>query len=398
MLCYATTLGYSQRRFKQLKTSHAIYGRVATVHGNTCHGRESAKMSAARESLDVFINEAGCQQPHRSVRRKMDNAVLPLILLPMNTTKLEVFKYVNEEVKKLVDGSELSESSFRRLWRKEFPHVQIPPFSKFSKCYHCWEYKCGMESTTNAAAKEKIKEWYILHIRIQMEERRDYWLFKRSAIITPDFFMCLIVDGMDQNTTMIPKMRQSVKNIESRFVKTHLCGILVHEIGFYVDVWIDAYHKHDSNQVITSLMNVISDVKRRKGSLPPTLRIQADNTTRENKNIYMFVMCAALVGLGFFKEVHLCFLIVGHTHEDIDQRFTVISNVLKRKNIDTLEEMLELVEKGTSYIEAFVSARKLEHVRDWKAFITPHLLQGGEQHIGITLPHHMRFYMENGTV
>jgi len=87
----------------------------------------------------------------------------------------------------------------------------------------------------------------------------------------------------------------------------------------------------------------------------------------------MFAMCATLVGLGFFKEVHLCFLIVGHTHEDINQRFNVILNVLKRRDIDRLEEMLKLVEKGASYTKAFVSACKLEHVCDWKAFITPHL-------------------------
>jgi len=49
---------------------------------------------------------------------------------------------------------------------------------------------------------------------------------------------------------------------------------------------------------------------------------------------------------GFFKEAYLCFLIVGH----IDQKFSVISNVLKRKDIDMLEEMLQLVEKETSYI------------------------------------------------
>jgi hypothetical protein len=36
-------------------------------------------------------------------------------------------------------------------------------------------------------------------------------------------------------------------------------------------VWIDAHHKHDSNQVITSVMHVIADVRRRKGRLPPTL-------------------------------------------------------------------------------------------------------------------------------
>ena len=122
-----------------------------------------------------------------------------------------------------------------------------------------------MESTTNAVAKVKIKELYVVHIQYQMAERRDYWLFKRSAIITLDFFMCLIVDGMDQNTTMIPKMRQIVKNIESWFVKTHLCGVLVHGIGLYVDEWVDAHHKHDSNQVISSVMNVICNVKQRKG-------------------------------------------------------------------------------------------------------------------------------------
>ena len=189
-----------------------------------------------------------------------------------------------------------------------------------------------------------------------------------------------------------------MKNIESRFVKTHLCGVLVHEISLYADVWIYAHHKHDSNQVITLVMNIICDVKRKKGSLPPTLRIQADDITRENKNVYMFAMCAALVGLGFSKEIHLCFLIMGHTHEDIDQKFSIISNVLKRKDIDTLDEMLQLVEKGTSYMEAFVKARKLEHIHNWKTFITPHLLRGGDHLTGITLPHHMRFYMDSGSV
>ena len=36
----------------------------------------------------------------------------------------------------------------------------------------------------------------------------------------PTQFLCLIVDGMDQNTTMVPKIRQLVKSIESRYVKT----------------------------------------------------------------------------------------------------------------------------------------------------------------------------------
>jgi hypothetical protein len=121
--CYAAALGYSQRRFKQLKQSQQLYGRISAVHGNVCKLREGAKVSAARECLSAFVNEAGCTQPHRQVRRKSDNAVLPLQLLPMNMTKVDVFNYVNEEVKRIHDGEQLSISSFRKLWRVEFPHV-----------------------------------------------------------------------------------------------------------------------------------------------------------------------------------------------------------------------------------------------------------------------------------
>ena len=78
----------------------------------------------------------------------------------------------------------------------------------------------------------------------------------------------------------------------------------------------------------------------------------------------MFALCATLVGLGFFREVELSFLIVGHTHEDIDQRFSCISSTLKRLDVDSLKEMFSLIEQGTSPAQAFVNARLLENVSD----------------------------------
>ena len=150
---YAMALGYSQRHFKQLKMAHRVYGRVAAVHGNTCYLKEKVKMSAARESFTAFVGDAGCTQSHRQVRKKLNNTVVLLILLPMNTTKVDVFHFVNEEVKTLVDRESMSLATFHRLWRIEFPHIQIPPFLRFSKCYHYWEYKYRKEATTNAAAR-----------------------------------------------------------------------------------------------------------------------------------------------------------------------------------------------------------------------------------------------------
>jgi hypothetical protein len=96
----------------------------------------------------------------------------------------------------------------------------------------------------------------------------------------PEKFMSIVVDGMDQNTTMVPKMRQTMKNIEGCYVKTHLCGVLVHGWGLCCDLWIDAHHKHDSNQVVTSIMRVLRHVHIARGALPPILCIQADNCGR----------------------------------------------------------------------------------------------------------------------
>ena len=266
----------------------------------------------------------------------------------MNTRHTDIFDMVNEKIRLLGSRNKVSRVAFYRLWREEFTHVEIPPYSRFSKCHICWEYRNCIESITNERVKEIVQVQYQLHLTLQIKEWQDYWWAKRDAIMSPDESLCLIVDGMDQNTTMVPKLRQLVKNIEGRYVKSQLCGVLIHGVALYTHLWFDVHHVHDSNQVLTSLAKVLGDVRNRKGSLPPILRIQADNYGRENKNKYMFAYCASLVALEYFLEVRLSFFIVGHTHEDIDQRFSIISSVLKRQEIDSVKEMLALIEHGAS--------------------------------------------------
>jgi len=52
--------------------------------------------------------------------------------------------------------------------------------------------------------------------------------------------------------------------------------------------------------------------------LPPILTLQLDNASRDNKNHWVFAFCSLLVYKGIFYEVYINFLIVEHTHEDID--------------------------------------------------------------------------------
>ena len=95
--------------------------------------------------------------------------------------------------------------------------------------------------------KDRLKQIYQRHHELQCQERDAYEDVKLEARNRPDKVLSIVVDGMDENTTMAPKMHQTVKNIEGRYMKTHLCGILVHGWGLYYNLWIDAHHRHDNN-------------------------------------------------------------------------------------------------------------------------------------------------------
>ena len=116
---------------------------------------------------------------------------------------------------------------------------------------------------------------------------------------------------------------------------------------------------------------------------------------KKEQNQYIFAFCTVLLGLRYFAEVYLNFLLVGHTHEDIDQRFSVISRTLKRQDIDSLQQLLELIKKGASHTEAFATSRHLEYVWDWKEFITPYLYSGLNTFVEISTKHHFKFYLKD---
>ena len=154
-----------------------------------------------------YVQDSGCTQPHRQCQRQNDKKMVPLVLLPMNTRREDVFHAVIADVKKITMSKAPGPCSFYRMWRMLYTHVQIPPHSRFSKCQICWEYRtCVEASNTNPTQKQLVREHLNLHQALQVEERRDYWKAKNTAILYPNESMCLIVDGMDQNTTMVPKL------------------------------------------------------------------------------------------------------------------------------------------------------------------------------------------------
>ena len=72
------------------------------------------------------------------------------------------------------------------------------------------------------------------------------------------------------------------------------------------------------------------DFQGRK-SLPRKLYLQLDNSAKDNKNKYLMTFFFLLTTWGVFEEIQASFLLVGHTHEDIDAYFSHLSKALKAK-------------------------------------------------------------------
>lgn len=97
----------------------------------------------------------------------------------------------------------------------------------------------------------------------------------------------------------------------------------------------------------------------------PPLYLQLDNC-KENKNKVLFGFLSDLVERGVFDAVQVGFLMIGHTHEDIDQFLSVISAWLKKweticPDIDSLLEEIQKASttKGMKPPEVFITLQGL---------------------------------------
>ena len=126
--------------------------------------------------------------------------------------------------------------------------------------------------------------------------------------------------------------------------------------------------------------------------LPKKLFLQLDNLAKDNKNRYVMAFCSLLTAKNVFKEVTVGFLIVSHTHEDIDVHFSYLSKLLKMKNTYVLADLMKAFmdsQKTTAFIPELV-----QEVADFKKFLHGYHHDGANKLIGLGEMHLFKFYVE----
>ena len=108
-----------------------------------------------------------------------------------------------------------------------------------------------------------------------------------------------------------------------------------------------------------------------------------DNCARENKNHYLFAYLSLLVAKGVFKTMHLGFLMVGHTHKDINAKFSRFSERLRIEMTFTFPRSMKHFQKCESLA---VAPSLMTQVFDFKSFVQGYLCDGQESLVGHSKP------------
>ncbi|KAL3687988.1 hypothetical protein R1sor_014297 [Riccia sorocarpa] len=118
--------------------------------------------------------------------------------------------------------------------------------------------------------------------------------------------------------------------------------------------------RSDSNLTVSIIHRIIMDWE---GPLPPTLYIQLDNIVREIKNANVFAYLALLIDKKIFRKIKVGFLMVGHTHDHVDQMFSRFSVALRKRQPFTMPELRMVIQESYSPSPSF---EVLEETWDFK--------------------------------
>ncbi len=182
-----------------------------------------------------------------------------------------------------------------------------------------------------------MREAHLKHVTVHS---RNIQLAEDSAhgrLQPQDGLLLLVIDGMDQSKFRLPRNLSNSKEWDSYWrPQMHVAGVIAHGLGEWF-FFSDQDLKKDSAAELTMISYVLDECERlldaRGHAMPLHLAVLGDNTSRELKNQVCDKFFAWQVSQGRFRSIEVPSFRVGHTHNELDQRFWVGAAALARSRL-----------------------------------------------------------------
>lgn len=401
-LCYTAfqrLYGFSKNKWTAAKKYYVTSSSVP-FHATSGNVRPSSELQNSCIWLALFIDSVGDRNP-------TDNSVhLPIFLSRKDMHSIMV--------QLQPDIPHLSFTAFCRMWKDYFSYVKLPKGCRLGKCVECISLTTARLRAHSEEEAEEFRKKRKQHLGLIWDERHDYCERAALAKANKGVYMSMIMDF--SNPIPLPFKSPTPKTWirYANRIPAMINGIINHGRTKKISVVVGSGWKKNSNLVISILFSHLKEMLASHYSQmdiitasspstvtpvalspismrPTTLYLQADNCWAENKNIYVFAFLCFLIKLDVFTDIYYNFLPTGHTHEDIDQLFSVLQTKSREKSIHTPTSLTHFLEAAYQTEESIPSVSHVDIVWNWKAWFSDHI-----NHIqGHSKPHSFHFFKQD---
>ena len=205
-----------------------------------------------------------------------------------------------------------------------------------------------------------------------------------------------LADGIDQAKFRVPRVLAKTGEMD-KLIRPALHVHCVWAFGFAYDLSVADADVPKSTctsfEALARMLNTVYD--RCGGKLPLGFHLQQDNTWQYCRNSKVIKFATALVAKGIFRWVSLGYLVVGHTHDLVDQSFGQLTVKLSFEEFDDANECVAKLDRIVNELNIDASSRgvarayKLDQVPDWEEWWDPAGVKFSKM-TGHMAPHLMR--------
>ena len=232
-----------------------------------------------------------------------------------------------------------SKETFRLAWKAMYKEKLVRftrgkgTFPTCDICNNCNDMLSLSKSTKKWSRRQRdvIFSFKSMHLAQQATERKALDDRKKFACESLDAagmptHAVFFGDGMTKYASNTPKYGKRSGKKDTAFYENRVFGMEVYcgpvrgEIIINSDELVRGGANFGIEVHRQAMIQLAALLAKHNMPMPPNIHFQLDNCG-ENKNKEFFTYCAILVELGYFEEITVGFLIVGHTHASIDQYF-----------------------------------------------------------------------------
>ena len=263
----------------------------------------------------------------------------------------------------------LSKTAFDSLWKNCFPYVKIRRFKNVSgKCKTCARLSFLRRKFRGESQRQLITKLFYLHRSAYMGERSTYAQRCQLARQSPQEYLSLATDGMQQAHCMLPYCG-NLDNF-STCLPQHLQGVLVHGRQFNMFRTFHTVRNTSDSQIHTLLLTLEGIYKENGDTLPDQIFIQIDGGC-ENTDKNVLAICELLVIMRVTQCVLLTRLMVGHTHIDVDGFFGRLWKFIRNTFVFTAAAYFLAIVKALSTAIMICRVYDLYVVPNYHSIIRP---------------------------